>query len=213
MELDELKQQLKQKLNETSTPKTDVDFASLLTKKRTSVLHKLKRSLLIELWICVAFTLLFTYIGLFNKHHSIRVYFSVFSVVCLLFFIVLVLLYKRVQKNNIPELTVKDNLVCIHSIIKEYTKRNFQLTMAMLPVCLLFAGYLGYEDGKTAIANGTDDFSRFHSFFTSSKQVIIFSVIYIVALTVGTYYFTKWYLQKLYGTYLVELQICIKELE
>lgn len=211
MELDELKQQLKQKLNETPVSKTDRDFAFLLTQKTNSVLQKLKRSLMFEIWVCIGFVIIFAYIVILNSHHSIKVYFSVFAVFCFLFLVVLVFLYRRIQKNNNPELSVRDNLVCIHSVIKEYVKRNFQLTMALIPICLLFAGYLGYEDGKAA--RNSDDFSQFHSFFTSSKQVMIFLLVYITTLSIGTYYFTKWYLKKLYGQYLEELQICIEELQ
>jgi hypothetical protein len=35
----------------------------------------------------------------------------------------------------------------------------------------------------------------------------------MTSLTVGIYYFTKWYLKKLYGNYVNELKIYINELK
>lgn len=209
MELDELKQQLKQKMNESSLQKTNEDFTILLTQKTNSVLQKLKRSLLIEVIICFAFTLLFFIVGIFNQHKGVKIYFTTFAIVCLLLFIVLLLLYKRMQKNNNAYLSVKENLEAIYLLLKEYSKRNFQLTMALIPICVLFAAYLGYRDGL----NIQDIDTSILSFFASSKQMIVFLVLYIVILTISTYFFTKWYLKKLYGTYLKQLQDCINELQ
>lgn len=211
MELDELKQQLQQKMNEASVDNTDVNWAAMLHKKTNSVLQKLKNSLQLEVWLCVACTLLFIAIATFSQHKSFRIYFGVFAVFCAMFLVVLLLLLKRVQQNNSQHLSVKENLTAIHSILKEYTKRNFQLTMALIPVCLLFAGYLGYQEGKAE--NLSDDLDKFHSFYTSSKTNTLLLIIYVVTLTLGAYYFTKWYLKKLYGNYLLQLQDCINELQ
>jgi hypothetical protein len=43
MELDELKLQLKQKLEISSDQKSPTDIAQLLTKKTNSIIHKLKK--------------------------------------------------------------------------------------------------------------------------------------------------------------------------
>lgn len=210
MELDELKQQLQQKMNETSVDNTDVNWSVMLHKKTNSILQKLKKSLRLEIWFCVVFVVLFTTISVLTKHKSISIYFGVFAVFCVLILVVLLLLLKRVQQHSSNQLSIKENLVCIHNILQEYTKRNFQLTMALIPICLLFAGYLGYKEGKAENLN--DDLDKFHSFYTSSKTTIVFLLVYITALSLGAYNFTKWNLKKLYGNYLVQLQNCINEL-
>jgi hypothetical protein len=98
----------------------------------------------------------------------------------------------------------------MHTTLKEFTKRYFQFTMSLIPICIFFSGYLGYQDGKNG--GSIEVFDKIGSLFSSTKQVLIFASIYIVALSVGVYYFTKWYLKKLYGKYLDELQGCINEL-
>jgi hypothetical protein len=74
-----------------------------------------------------------------------------------------------------------------------------------------FAGYLGYMDGKSGII--MDEITNFSNQLPTSKQAIVFLIVYLIVLSVGIYYFTKWYIKKLYGLYLDQLQSCINDLE
>ena len=208
MELDELKSQLKSKLATDHAGRSDADIATLLTKKTSSVVGKLKRSLWIEIWSCIAISLGFGYFGIFSNYHWVRIYFSVFAVLCVGFLILLVYLLRRITLLNATSLPVKGNLQTIVTIIEEFTKRYFQFTMALIPICFIFSLLLGFNEPKH-----DPEIDRFaKSFFSATWQVIIFIIVYMTALSVGIYYFTKWYLLKLYGKYINQLKICIADL-
>ena len=211
MELDELKLQLKQKLEISNDQKSPTDIAQLLTKKTNSIIHKLKKSLWFEIVSCILFTVAFIYIGLTSKYQSFQLYFSSFAILCLAFLILLIYLLKKVNTINHNSMPIKENLVAIHSLLKEFSKRYFQFTMSLIPICVFFAGYLGYMDGKSGII--MDEITNFSNQLPTSKQAIVFLIVYLIVLSVGIYYFTKWYIKKLYGLYLDQLQSCINDLE
>ena len=208
MELDELKYQLKNKLATDHTGRSDEDIASLLTKKTSSVIGKLKRSLWIEMICCVLVIIAFGYLGFFSKTQSFRIYFSVFTVVSIAFLCLLFYLLKKISVLGSSALPVKNNLQTIVNIIEEFMKRYFQFILALIPICLIFSFLLGYTEPQQ-----TPEIDRLSKhLFSSAWQVIIFLIIYLLILSVGIYYFTKWYLKKFYGNYVVKLKECIQEL-
>jgi len=210
MELDELKIHLKQKIDDDRGQKSPADIAILLTRKTNSIIHKLKKSLWFEIASCFIFIMIFGYLSIFNQYTSIRIYFSAFTILIIAFLLLLFYLLKKVNQLSGSNLPIKENLISLHSLLKEFTKRYFQFTMSLLPICLFFSAYLGYQDGKNGvIIDGLDSLA---SKFNNGKELIIFLIVYIIILTVGTYYFTKWYIKKLYGKYLDQLQDCINEL-
>lgn len=209
MDLDELKYQLNYKLATNHADRSAADIASLLTKKTHSLISKLKKSLWIEIGFCILIMLLFMIIGILSPYQSLQIYFSVFAVIAFLFLIILVYLLRRTaQISNNTQLPVKTNLKTIVSIIEEFTKRYFQFTMALIPVCFIFSFLLGYNEPKRIPE--LDKVSL--SFFNNKWQVLLFLIIYMGLLTVGVYYFTKWYLRKLYGKYIDQLKQCIQDL-
>jgi len=209
MELDELKTQLRQKLDADQSKKSATELSSLLTKKAHSAIYKLQRSLWFEIIMSIVFIIAFACVGFFSSSWAIRVYFSIFTVFGLLFVSVLVFLQRKITQLSRSSLPVRNNLEQVHAIISEYIKRYFQLTMGLIPVCVALSFWLGYT-------NHSDDLStleiKFGSWFTSAKQLYIFLAIYIILFTAGIYYFTRWYLKKLYGNYLQQLQSHIQEL-
>jgi predicted membrane chloride channel (bestrophin family) len=98
MELDELKQQLKNKLAVDHTGRSDADIAALLTKRTGSVISKLKRSLWIEIICCILVVLVFGYIGITSGYESLKIYFSVFAILSIGMLFLLVYLLKRTTK-------------------------------------------------------------------------------------------------------------------
>ena len=72
MELDELKYQLNQKLATDHASRSDADIAALLKRKTNSIIGKLKRSLIIEMILCVLFIAAMLYIVFSTSYWSIR---------------------------------------------------------------------------------------------------------------------------------------------
>jgi hypothetical protein len=115
---------------------------------------------------------------------------------------------RRTIKLSATTLPVKSNLQTIVHIIEEFNRRYFQFSMALLPICFTFSFILGYNEPKHIPE--VDRFAK--SLFSARWQVIVFAVVYVLALSIGVYYFTKWYLRKLYGRYIDQLKECIREL-
>ena len=208
MELDELKSLINQKLSTDHTGRSAADIEALLTKKTVFVIDKLKRSLRIEIICCIVVIAGFTYLGVAGPYHSFHLYFSVFVVLSVVFLGIIIYLLRRTNQLSATALPVKSNLQTIVTLIEEFTKRYFQFTMALIPVCFVFAFILGYTDPDHIPT--VDSFAQ--KYFSAVWQIILFAMGYMALLTVGIYYFTKWYLRKMYGRIADQLKECIKEL-
>jgi hypothetical protein len=211
MELDELKSLLNQKLTTEHSGRSADDIAFLLTRKTGSVIDKLKRSLRIEVICCIAAILLFAYLGIWGQFNALRIYFSVFALLSVVFLGILIHLCNRIRDLSATTLPVKSNLQTIVNIIQEFSKRYFQFTMALLPICFVFAFVLGYTEHDKPDMPFLDKVVA--SKLNTGWKIISFLVVYLVVLSTGIYYFTKWYLYKLYGRYVAQLKECIRDLE
>ncbi|HEY1019461.1 MAG TPA: hypothetical protein VGE25_10700 [Sediminibacterium sp.] len=209
MELDELKSLLNQKLTTAHSGRSSDDIAHLLTRKTSSVIDKLKRSLWIEIISCIVIILGFGYIGIAGSYRSLRIYFSVFAILAIVFLFIVIYLLRKTQALSATSLPVKSNLQMIVSIIEAFMKRYFQFTIGLIPVCVIFSFLLGYNEPMSIPE--VDKVTS--SLFTHLWQMLLFLGLYIVALSIGIYYFAKWYLRKLYGRYVAQLKECIAELE
>lgn len=210
MNLDELKIQLNKKLETAQSFEMVVggDVSSIHQTKTNAITHKIKRSLITEIIFSIVFIAAFIVVCVFTKFHSIRLYFGVFSLVLILFTVILFYLLQRTNRLNTAVLPVVQNLKSLHKILNEFVKRYFQFTMLLIPVSLLFSSYLGYTDAK----NHIESFNYFPVNITAKKQLIFLSI-FLIVFVVSMYYFTKWYLKKLYGNHLIQLKQMIEQLE
>ena len=210
MELDELKNQIRNKLATDHTGRSDADIASLLNRRTVSVIDKLKRSLWFEIFTCILVILFFAGFGIFSKWNSLRIYFSVFAILAIAFLVIIIYLLRRINELGGTTLPVKSNLQTIVKIIEDFTRRYFQFTMALIPVCFVFAAVLGYSD-RQPVPQIDHFLDNHHSIGLGMILTIV--LIYVLIFSVIVYYFTKWYLKKLYYNYLTQLRACIDELQ
>ena len=143
-------------------------------------------------------------VSITGKYSSPRIYFGGFSIICFLFLAVLLFIFKKTNRLSNTALPVKSNLQTISAILNEYVKRYFQLTMGLIPVSIAASFLLAYNDKEIQ--------SPFSFTIASQFWGSIFFLAFLILFTVGMYYFTKWYLKKLYGNYIDQLQLLIKEL-
>jgi phosphate/sulfate permease len=203
MNLDNLKTHINKKLEGSQSFEMAIDSAIYLHKTETnSIAHKIKRSLITEIIFSIIFIGAFIYVITYTKYESIRIYFSVFTIIIVLFTFLLFYLLKRTITLTAVALPIIENLKRLHSILSEFVKRYFQFTMFLIPICLLFSLCLGYTDKQDNINSlwGIISLS-----IEPKIQLILFSI-FIVILSGSMYFFTKWYIKKLYGTHLQELK-------
>lgn len=209
MDLDQFKHQLNEKLSTDHQGRSGEDITQMLSKKTFSVIEKLKKSILYEILFGFLGTLLFAVLAFSTKYYSVRTYFGVAAVFIFVFLFLLIYLLKKTSELNKVSQPVISNLNNYVVLIEEYMKRYFQFTMAMVPICLFFAGWLGYHE-KTPIPELDQLIVKGH---LGIKLILTISFVYLISFSVGMYYFTKWYLHKIYGKYVLELKDCIKDLQ
>lgn len=216
MDLDQFKTELKTKLATDHINRSGADIEQLLKKKTVSFIDKIRRSLWFEIVIGFLFNLGFVYAAFDAGMHSMRLYFGVFSILMFLFLFFLIYLLIRTNKIKSLDQSIRENLASYIHLIDEFIKRYLQLTMALIPITLVFAGYLGYMDGHTDATMHVYNKGFQLGSKMNGTQFTIFLSSFLVFLSLGIYgmyHFTKWYLKKLYGNYLNDLKNCIAELE
>lgn len=206
MELDELKNQLKQKLQaETGSHRTAEDFAALLKNNTRSVVNKIRRSLRIETLLSSSLAAASTVVICVADYWPTRVYFGTFLVLSLLFCLLLGILLHKIDRLNSSPLPVKENLENIYGIVQLFARRYYQLGMALFPLCLLFAYILNYIDLTRHDVMPLPFSFRWKQVAALLPCLVLFA--YLLHITL------KWYNQKMFGRYLEQLKTCIAELE
>ena len=152
------------------------------------------------LFLMVGFITMFVY-----QHHMITTIVLATSLIFLPFFFIFIRQYAQIRKIQLQTNTLYENLNSIIKNLKKYTRNYFWatmvLTIATVPITALIS------------LNPTNGHNPFTTMATVDLQlfVFIYSVI-IIALVIGNYYFTNWYLKKMYGNYIQELESCLTEL-
>jgi len=208
MELDDLKGLINQKLMEGSPKMTESNFTILLKGKASSVISKIKKSVWFEIASCVLVVFLFIGIALFSSHSSLKIYFGVFGAIFIPFTLIYFYLLKKINEFDQSVLPIKENLHQLIKMLEDFTRRYFQFNMALLPICFLFALYLGYNEKEpiSVLDNLSDKLKV-------TKTVYIgFIIGYSIAMIFGLVYLTKWYIKKLYGNYINQLKLLLAEL-
>ncbi len=202
MDLDNLKQELKTKLEATGHTRSPAQLEQLINGKSRSVIGKLKRSILFEL----LFTLLVIVVVIIIVLASNRYHFpglSAFIITgCLVFGIYVWRLQQRIHFYQKNAASVKEKLQQIIHILQRYTRLYFQLTMILLPIAFIMGYVFAATEKKQA--DSTNSYSIYGTLF-----YIAFAIVWSVLM----YFFTKWYIKKLYGNYLQQLKDQLKELE
>jgi len=209
MELDDLKGLINQKLTEGSFDRTENNFADLLKGKASSVLQKIKKSLWFEIICCILVVPLFIGIALFSSYSSLKIYFGLFGVIFIPFTYIFFYLLKKIKEFEQSVLPIKENLYQLIKMLEDFTRRYFQFNMALLPICLLFAMYLGYNEKEPVpVLDNLIDKLKI------TKGIYIgFIIGYIIAMVAGLVFITKWYIRKLYGKYIDQLKHLLAELK
>lgn len=206
MDLDNIKDQLKHRIASEHYSRSPEQLTALLSRRAGSVVEKLKNSLRFEIGGCAVVIVCFGWIAAVTDHRSYRIYFSVFAVLMAVLLVALAGLLNRTSRLSNTDLPVRHNLQLIAGHMKKLVKRYFFFTMLLIPVCAVFVILLAYYE-KGRLPTHLLGWKQ-----VSPGGVIAFLCVYLAALTIGAYYFTKWYLEKLYGNYISRLEDCISEL-
>jgi hypothetical protein len=204
MELDELKKELQHKFEQDSATRSIKPIESYIQQRSSSVIAKIKRNIVAEILLNLVFLPAFTWV--FIQYTSIYTrFFMGFGVLfCILFTAYLWKLFRKIKLVETEPFSIRENLIRIISILAHFTRLYFQITMLMLPIAFLAGIITGYLD----IAGSKELFARFT--WTGS---IAYYICFFAAWSFFMYFFTKWYIKKLYGNLLGHLRDQLRELD
>lgn len=208
MELDEFKSTF-QLLNQQAQNVPVSQLNEMLHTKTESAVSKIKRSLIFEMVLSIAFIVGILLVALRSENWALRIYFFIFLPIICLFVLYIYAMYRKVmalQKN--ADQPIRSNLQMIQQLIQNYCKHYMQLTMWMMPICFLLSLVLAFVSPE----NGTNTLTISALHINSAKGLLIFLLAYFIIIWVGIYYFNRWYLDRLYGRYLRQLQNEMEEL-
>jgi hypothetical protein len=191
MELDDLKYLFK----EQDVKKTPEELALFFKTRSRSIIEKINRSLLKETYFAAVFVIIgtvafFVLTSTFYKAMSLLI-----IVFCGSFLFYMAGLKKRIRFYQQSMAPVKENLRAIVRIVEIFIKLYFWLTMLMLPIVFLLG------------------FMTITPLSTFSPRAMSFYLVWFVGWSVLMYFFTKWFLNKMYGKYLAQLKQQLTELE
>jgi hypothetical protein len=204
MELDELKNSLKTKLQETGDTHLPSELGNYIPAQSGSVIGKIKRNMMVEIIFCLFCLPLFAwslshYTSLYNR------FFMGFGIIfCLATIAYLAILRKKIILLEASEANIRENLRQIIDIIGSFLRLYFQITMILLPVSFIAGIILGYAQ----VLSSEETVKSF-----SWSNYMLYYIGFFSAWCFIMYFFTKWYLKKLYGNYLLQLKEQLKELE
>ncbi len=208
MELDELKSAF-QSLDQQTPIVSANQLNRMLQIKTDSVISKIRRSLIFEMALSCFFVLGLIVFANRTEIWALRIYFYIFIPVVCLFMLYMYSLYRKVvalQKN--ADQPVRNNLQTIHALIKKYCKHYMQLTMWMMPICFALSMLLVFVSPDHS--SNSLQVSIFN--ITSAKGLFTFLLAYFILIWIGIYFFNRWYIDRMYGRYVRQLQKEMDEL-
>lgn len=204
MELDDYKIVVKQIGRESFSPKALPDIADYMQGQTQSIVGKIKRNLKLE----IAFAGLFLVFDLcmlvfFSQIFYLRLFTMMLLIFCICFIYYVAKLLRYIQVQYTLDASVNEQLAQYIHIISRFTRLYFQLTMVMIPLILFMAFITGYLD--------QDQSGNFSVLFSSQTILIYLSL--SAAWSLVMYFFTKWYIKKMYGNHLNKLKEQLRELQ
>ncbi len=206
MELDVLKQQLKIYLENSSAFKEPALPQSIIFQKANDAIATLKKSLFIETLFAVVASVVFVCLAFLFHTFSFRIYFGIFSSVSVAFVIALLIFNARLKKLHHSQ-TILKHLRYKHSMIELYIKNYLRFCIVLLPVCFCLAVFVFLFEFYIQ--------SPHQQLFTTYmlKHLWLPLLISYCFFSVLMYFFTKFYLKKMYGNHLSFIENLIQELE
>jgi hypothetical protein len=203
MELDELKTLIKSKLEEGAVLQTTDVLEANIRKTAGSVTSKIKRNIWFEFAACLICLAIAVLVWLMYSSVYIHLFCIATGLFCIVFSAYLFLLYKKIIFYETEPGTIKDSLQQIITIVTGFTRLYFRISMGLLPVIFIFGLITGYLNvSQQGLIRQ----------FQWSKGIIFYTIAFM-AWSVIIYFFSRWYIRKLYGNYLLQLQQQLKDME
>lgn len=199
MELDEFKRTY-QMFGNSFHRKSNEELQKILHNQVDTVLEKIKRSLMLEIIFALLFSVFAAYTTVTFHGTYIKLLTLLILGFSLLFTGYLIFLFQKIKSYYALSHSVKDNLKQLIVIINRFINLYFQITMAFIPVMFILISVTVIADEDNALISLT------------LPNIVIYSAASL-AWCMLMYFFTRWYVQSLYGKHLQHLRNHLSELE
>ncbi len=203
MELDEFKQLYKERLKTETMRHSADELAMLIHSKTYSVTEKIKRSIWFELSVYLFFTVAALFVWIVFPSRLSNPFAMLTIALCCIYFLYLVALYKKIRFYEKSGFAIKDSLRQLITIVQQFTRLYFQFTMVTLPILFVF--------GLIALYLNVTNNPSIKSF--NWLRGILFYTGWFLLWWTAMYFFARWYIKKLYGNYLYQLKLHLKDIE
>ena len=203
MELDEFKIIVKDTAPEIPELYAARQLEGYMRKRANAITDKVKRSIIFELVTCIVFIGLAVWAWYSYPVPAVRAFSLLSAGLCIFLILYLGALYKKIVFYEKTLLPVKDSLAQIITILTQFTRSYFQFVMITLPLFFIFGLITGYF-----MVGGNGGLQHFNW-----RRALLFYTTWFVIWSAVMYFFSRWFIKKLYGVYLQQLKEQLKDIE
>ncbi|GAA4406505.1 hypothetical protein GCM10023187_26020 [Nibrella viscosa] len=186
--------------------KSDNDLTALLQKRSRTAVERIQYHLLWEIGIAIALALVLAVVLLTGTSTTLRWLGGFGLLICLVQVVSFGFQYRQLSRRLQPPAgSVKAHLTEIADLVRRFAGLYYRYTLISLPISFVFGGLIG------ATADDTDPAVSLVPAHMSLWQLGLL-LLAAAGLMLGMVYFLKWYIHRLYGRYLTELERCLDEL-
>jgi hypothetical protein len=203
MELDDLRRQWQQP-EPGAAALNAVQLRGMLARQRGGLVEKMRRNARWEMALAVLIAGLML-VGLTQTHKTVVQLYESFS---LLLMLVLLYYYYRLlavlRQMAEPSISVRSHLAKLCVGLRQMLRFNYKLTLWTMPYMLLLI--YGFFTGRLLAGKAAYSWQTWA--LAGGALLVLGSV-----LQVGVVYFTRWYMQRLYGQHVDRLEGQLHELD
>lgn len=210
MELDEFKAFYQSRFEQVSD-KSGADLEGILRRRSSSAVERILRNLLWEVGAALVIVLVLAFVMATWSSNIFRWVGVGLVILSLVQVVAFSWQYQHLKAQlNRATGSVHHYLQDIVAIVSRFVEIYYRYCMRLIPVAMvlggLLGGYVGVTDDRTdpALAALPEH---------PSIVFLLGSLVFAVASLIGTYFILKWYIQRLYGRYLDELNACLRDLK
>jgi hypothetical protein len=203
MEIEELKYLFLQQSSEAQKKSSAETIAAMLKRKSATQTAVLKRNLLIELVMAVLFSFFPVYILISYPAFYARALAILFLVAATFFAVKIIMLLKTIRRYDRTAYAIRQRLRLLVEILNRSARLYIQSTTIAFPLLFGIAALLIHLDNQNRDAL---------LFLATGTGAVVVYVITSLLWCVAMYFVTKWYVKKLYGQHINQLQSHLNEM-
>lgn len=193
---------LKEMLNDSVSAGKDVsgdDLKQILRKRSKSAIHKMKRNLMIEITLMV---LIYAYAVIQYDKLMPKLQWLIIGIE-VMYLVYFGIKYRLLSRMEHPASEVRSSLQKQLNSLDNLLRFYLWSGLLLVPMAALASFWIGYTYSAPA------EFTRDNSLLLITSFVIL---LVSILLCIPLYFFTKWYIRKLYGCHIEKLKEMMNEL-